>query len=180
MGRNSASLGPIDTPQVGQVVLNTFRSFCATLQPKIHLALEKRARARARFSSFKSKSGNSGVLRPLRGRCGAAQRPQKPPKNPPTQPPKPEEMRGWGPLAGVKRASAFAHRPRLPNASQPPPSPFFVTLYSYTARTQSHCTRPFTPHRHTRPTSSSPLLPAMPLGGIPSPLGNVPCSGTLS
>ena len=63
---------------------------------------------RARFSSFKSETGNSGGLRPLRGRAAAAARPQTPPK---TRPPSRQNQRGCGVgarFAGVKRASAFA------------------------------------------------------------------------
>ena len=33
-GRNSASLGPIVTPKVGDIFLNTLHTFCATLQPR--------------------------------------------------------------------------------------------------------------------------------------------------
>ena len=59
LGRNSASLGPIDTPQVREVVLNTFRTFSAPLRPKYFSNVEKRARAR--FFSAKCILGCKGA-----------------------------------------------------------------------------------------------------------------------
>ena len=113
-GRNSASLGPIVTVKVGDIFLNTLRNFCATLlvcNPNT-FQTQKSSHAQVRaFPALKVKLEIQGFC----GRCAAAKPPQnpptqppKPPRNPPTQPPKPEGMRGWGPLAGVKRASAFA------------------------------------------------------------------------
>ena len=49
--------------------------------------------------------------RPQSGRCTAALRPRTGPNlKPPRTAANPRGMRGWGPLAGVKRASAFAGR----------------------------------------------------------------------
>ena len=95
-------------------------------------------------------------IRGVCGRCAAAARPrsgrQKPPKNPPTPPPKPGGMRGGGPQAGVKRASAFAG---------------FASLLRESNSTAGHpfqrpksCSEP-----QKCPSTQSPQTPRRPRGG---------------
>ena len=59
----------------------------------------------ARFWRAKSKSVFGEVLQPRSGRCAAAHVPKTP-----THSRQPQGDAGWGPAAGVKRASAFAAR----------------------------------------------------------------------